>query len=33
MIHTNPEIELVITHATDLAKQHRHHYVDRKSVV
>lgn len=27
MIHTNPEIELVITHATDLAKQHKHHYV------
>lgn len=27
MIHTNPEIELVITHATDLAKKYRHDYV------
>lgn len=27
MIHTNPEIELVITHASDLAKKHRHNYV------
>ena len=27
MIHTNPEIELVITHATDLAKKYQHDYV------
>lgn len=27
MIHTNPEIELVITHATELAKELKHEYV------